>query len=486
MVHHRISNRLLPVLICMVWCSFAWADTGLHGPYLGQAPPGLIPEIFAPGIVSLANRDEWTGAFTPDGQEFHFSVSNPGWSGYRLMMMHQQEGTWTTPEVAPFSKGAIVLWVHVSPDGQRLFFTSSWPEQTWLNLNIWMCERQGLGWSEPVKLAINSSVRDYAGSCTREGTLYFASLRQGGMSIYRSVPVAGEYTQVERLPYPVNAGWDQNPYIAPDESYLIFTSDRGDTQDLYISYRTEDDFWTEPINLGPPVNSQDSEWNPSVSPDGQYLFFSRSTGPTSDPRNLDLYWVSTKVFLPDPNGPIQNLSSEQRFNSIQLAINYATAGDILVLEQGVYHESIILDKDITLQSVDPNDPFYVGGTIVQGDAESPVLTLADNSEACVVAGLTLRAGSVGVKGTGTDATFRNCRIMDNLTHGMELLQDSKPHLLGCLITANGQAGIKMHATGGRFPSYCEPLIENCHIVDNNEASIVGGKPVIVNSVIQGQ
>jgi hypothetical protein len=74
--------------------------------------------------------------------------------------------------------------------------------------------------------------------------------------------------------------------------------------------------------------------------------------------------------------------------------------------------------------------------------------------------------------------------MDNLTHGMELYEGSRPHLLDCLIACNGQAGIKMHATTGRTSQLCEPIIENCYIVDNNEAGIVGGNPVIVDSVIQ--
>ncbi len=486
MANHRTSSTVLLALMCMVWGPCILAQGIPDGPYLGQAPPGFEAQMFAPDVVSLANRNEFHGSFMPDGQEFYFTVSSPGWSGERVMMTRQQEGHWTTPVAAPFSGWGIDWGVYLSPDGQRLFFGSSRPQDSWATFNIWMCERQGSVWSNPVKLGLNSSGRDYAGTCTWDGTMYFGSERHGLISIFRSVPVAGEYTNVEKLPYPINTGGrDLSPCIAPDESYLIFASDRGDNQDLYITYRTEADFWTEPVNLGPSVNSQDSEWNPSVSPDGQYLFFSRSTGePTGNPQNFDLYWVYTEVFLSDPNGPIRNLSSEQRFNSIQLAINYAGSGDTIMIEPGVYHESIVLDKDIALQSVDPNDPFYVGGTIVQGDAESPVLTLADNSEACVIAGLTLRAGSVGVKGTGADATFRNCRIMDNLTDGMELSQGSRPHLLGCLITANGQAGINMQATGGRFPSHCEPLIENCHIVDNNEAGIIGGKPVIVNSVIQ--
>jgi hypothetical protein len=117
----------------------------------------------------------------------------------------------------------------------------------------------------------------------------------------------------------------------------------------------------------------------------------------------------------------------------------------------------------------------------------PVLTLGDSTSTCEIAGLTLRAGSVGIMGTGTDAVVRHCRIMDNLTHGVELFQSSSPYLIGCLITANGQTGIKMHdIKNGRELLLCEPIIEDCYIMDNGEASIVGGEPVIVNSVIQGQ
>jgi hypothetical protein len=176
------------------------------------------------------------------------------------------------------------------------------------------------------------------------------------------------------------------------------------------------------------------------------------------------------------------------YPTIQSAINVAQSGDTIILNPGLYRENIeITDKAILLRSVDPNDPNYVGSTIIQADMNEPVLTLGEYTWACEIAGLTLRAGSVGVMGTTTNATIRNCRIMDNLNHGMELFQVSSPHLLDCLIAGNGRAGIKMHATiGGRKPLYCEPVIENCTIVDNGEAGIVGGKPVIIDSVIQGQ
>jgi len=175
------------------------------------------------------------------------------------------------------------------------------------------------------------------------------------------------------------------------------------------------------------------------------------------------------------------------YPTIQSAVNAAQNGDVICLKSGLYQESITLSgKAVVLRSADPNDPNCVDNTIIQGDMSKPVLSLNNNSAACEIAGLTLRAGSVGVTGTATNATLRHCQIMDNLTHGLELSQASSPYLQHCLITANGGTGITMHATNGRRVKYCEPMLENCTIVDNHEGGTVGGRPVIMDSVIQGQ
>ena len=52
-----------------------------------------------------------------------------------------------------------------------------------------------------------------------------------------------------------------------------------------------------------------------------------------------------------------------------------------------------------------------------GDPDQPVLTLSNNSGACEIAGLTLRAGSVGIMGTATEATVRQCAA-GRLDHGV--------------------------------------------------------------------
>lgn len=70
------------ILIVSVQCGFAQ-------PYLGQTPPGSVPQIFAPGIVSLTNRLETYPAFSPDGKDMYFSVVNSAWT--KGVVFHTQE-----------------------------------------------------------------------------------------------------------------------------------------------------------------------------------------------------------------------------------------------------------------------------------------------------------------------------------------------------------------------------------------------------------
>jgi Tol biopolymer transport system component len=85
---------------------------------------------------------------------------------------------------------------------------------------------------------------------------------------------------------------EHDPFIAPDESYLLFTSvDRPGgfgTGDLYISSRMKDGTWTEAKNLGKVFNTNGYDFCPIVSPDGKYFFFS-SKG--------DIYWVRVEAIL---------------------------------------------------------------------------------------------------------------------------------------------------------------------------------------------
>ena len=48
--------------------------------YFGQTPPGDSAIVFAPDFISLPDRYNQNGSFTPDGKEFCFTVTNSGWT----------------------------------------------------------------------------------------------------------------------------------------------------------------------------------------------------------------------------------------------------------------------------------------------------------------------------------------------------------------------------------------------------------------------
>ena len=102
----------------------------------------------------------------------------------------------------------------------------------------------------------------------------------------------GKYTVPEYLSEAINnLPAVAHPYISPDESYIIVDAQiKGRAKPrLFISFN-KNGSWSKPIDLGSEINLTDTEFAASVSPDGEYLFFHRTTN-----GNGDIYWVSAKI-----------------------------------------------------------------------------------------------------------------------------------------------------------------------------------------------
>jgi hypothetical protein len=295
----------------------------LNGPYLGQDPPGMVPELFAPGIVSTAGG-EWSSTFTPDGKTFLFGyLGEP----HGILIMEEVDGQWTEPRLAPFSSEFRDFDLNLSPDGSMLYFTSTRPgvagDLEDAGSDLWVVGRGEAGWGEVMNLGelVNTPGSELYPSVTDEGTLYFFGDARGGAEArgaYVARLVGGSYAEPELLGEAINTEHGMfDPFIAADESYIIFASDRpgglGDG-DLYISFRRDDGTWGEATNLGPTINSPQTDFCPSVTKDGKYLFFSsrrpyEGTYPkialsyrneleveAENPgRNVDIYWVDARV-----------------------------------------------------------------------------------------------------------------------------------------------------------------------------------------------
>jgi len=251
----------------------------LRTAYLGQEPPGMIPEVFAPGIVSLPDFNEYSGAFSPDGSEYYFYRFSDNTQA-QLLFSETIDGGWSTPEALPFTDGYGAFEPHLTLDNERLYFM-------WLHPlppgepdlpGYFFVERTQDGWSEP----------EYAGqgmflSSSRDGQLYTTDMSSrnadGRTYLVRLGTVDGRFTEYERLPIEPPRGNPAHPCIAPDGSYLLFDVESGNY--LYVSFRNEDGDWGEPIDLT--EHGLDPRAGGAyVSPDGRYLFFSL---------DQDIWWV---------------------------------------------------------------------------------------------------------------------------------------------------------------------------------------------------
>lgn len=246
------------------------------------------PEIFASGIVSTGK--EFGLTFMPEGKEAYFTRFDAEKKTNHIYRTLLVQGEWQAPTLVEFSREEWRdLDPAVSPDGKRLFFVSTRPKPNGnpnvpnTNMDIWVADRQGNSWDTPHWLEhVNSDGKEGSPSVTRDGTLYFFSDRDAAPntnSIYSAKLVNGNYVSPERLSSEINSGSsDTSPFISPNGRTLLFYSTRAGgfgKGDIYVAFKGQGG-WSPAINLGPAVNTPDAEYNPSVSRDGEHLYFGRN------------------------------------------------------------------------------------------------------------------------------------------------------------------------------------------------------------------
>jgi hypothetical protein len=295
-----MKRKTIGLVLSLVVCLSAIGEQAeaswpiLEGPYLGQTPPGTTPEIFAPGLISTEEKYELNSVFSPEGDEFYFEISTTtddeksrGIYFYIIMVSKQVNGVWTKPQVAPFSGGEYITCdMFFSPDGNRLYFSSNrpLPWKASARMPIWYVDRRGNGWSEPKPLGppVFSSESGGQGSMSRNGSLYF----RRGDDLYYAKFDGEKFLKPVLMGEEINTPYSEGkPYIAPDESYLMFirygmpeSIDGG--RGMYISFRKKEGGWTVARNIG----IRGSMPRPTL--DGKLFFFSR---------DKDIYWVDARV-----------------------------------------------------------------------------------------------------------------------------------------------------------------------------------------------
>jgi len=255
--------------------------------YFGEKPPGLIPKEFVPDIVSPEGLFEG-GTFSPDMKEFYFSRKNGKYEKRTFFVIRYENNSWgheseTDIEYPSFSR-----------DGNIIYRGNKYRERT------------DTGWSKLKSLGPPFTDMHIMGiTVSNKGTFFFDQFAPPdtiGAISYSSL-INGKYEPRQKMGKEINTGtWIAHPYIALDESYLIWDVVREEGyggSDIYISFRQKDGSWLPAINMGDKINTELQESGAHVTDDGKYLFFTRGYWEVKEDGSTNYvgkrYWVDAQV-----------------------------------------------------------------------------------------------------------------------------------------------------------------------------------------------
>ncbi|MFA5403644.1 MAG: putative Ig domain-containing protein [Ignavibacteria bacterium] len=303
--------------------------------YFGLPHPGDSSIVFASGKISLPGRNESCITFSPDGKTIFYSIQFWPSSGNPFILCYEYKNNkWNGPDTATFSKNRMTNEPIFAFNGSRLYLDAN-PTMNQVGMvDLSYVTKNDTVWSNPVSMGSppNLSADQYHPCIVADTSIYFST--SNGL-IARSQYHNGVYQPRTILPFPINYAnttqtWG-DPYVAPDESYIILKSTRTGgfgENDIYISYKKSNGNWTNPKNLGNKINTQYDESAGDVTPDGQYMTFSS---------NKDLKWVSTAFidmlkhtnFIPYLNTQIPNQT-----DTIGHVLNYTFPDSTFIDDDG--------------------------------------------------------------------------------------------------------------------------------------------------------
>lgn len=266
--------------------------------YLTDSYPEDYSLVYFQNLIPQ-NKLIHSGVFSPDLMGYYFTVSDKSISSFDVLYVKKEDDKWSTTEEVFFNSKYFEHGTSFSPDGKIIYFSSTRPvtedevANTW---PLWKSKKNDDEWSEPEYIDIQNLKDKLVShpSVSDEETLYFHSANPdySDMFIYKAELTDSGYSNAEKLPPEINFFNRQNtPFIARDESYLLFESDSR----LSISFQESKANWIEAKPLSDSINKH-CHGNPYVTRDQKYLFYVAGSEPKPDD-NWAVFWISTKDFL---------------------------------------------------------------------------------------------------------------------------------------------------------------------------------------------
>jgi len=294
----RNSKLISLVIILLAFITSTFAQESITESFL--------PEIFArfPNVRDIAISSE--------GDEIYFSVQSYVNEVSFIASAKKENNVWSNPEIVSFSGKYFDIEPFLSLDGLTLYFVSNRPfdkaEDKIKDFDIWYVQRENKNsqWSSPINVGepINSDKNEFYPSISDNKNFYFTCDERGTKGkddIFFSQWENDKYSDPISLSDSINSdGYEFNAFIAPDESYILFTAyqreDGFGSGDLYISYKSSDSLWTKAKNLGAAINSSSMDYCPYVDSRTNTLYF---TSKRSEINNPNEGYSSIDSFLND-------------------------------------------------------------------------------------------------------------------------------------------------------------------------------------------
>src|SRR5712691_5465430 len=322
-IMRKKGKSLLTLLAGLVLLNLLPNTPGaLHSVVLAQSPPATpqysdwsAPVNLGPNINTASN--DLQEAITHQGLSLYFSSPRPGGFGKADIYVSRRpslDAPWGPAQnLGPTVNSPSGEWAQgFSPDDHWMGLTSDRPG--FGGLDIWVSYRadtnDDFGWEAPKNLgpSVNTSADEadpfyFIDPATGKATLYLTSTRPGGVGdndIYQSTQNEdGSFNPPVLVPELSSPYFDGRMTVRYDGLEIIFSSDRpggvGARDQWFSTRKTTADVWSTPANLGPVVNSSSADLAPSLSADGETLFFSSSR--KGGFGNFDL-WMTTRTKLP--------------------------------------------------------------------------------------------------------------------------------------------------------------------------------------------
>ncbi|QNL22181.1 OmpA family protein [Hyphobacterium sp. CCMP332] len=256
------------------------ADIENLGAKMNSIYPDYVPVISADEevLIFTSRRPNSTGG------EMEFET---GHYYEDIYISGKKDKEWTPPIKMPYGINTEKhdACIGLSPDGQKLFIYRSNQSSTFSG-DIYVSNLKGNVWSEPERMPepINSDGWEPSASITPdEKTIYFTSDREGGYGgtdIYMAKLLpSGEWAKPKNLGPKINTKYNEDgPFIHPDGKTLYFSSRGHKTMGGYDIFKTvldeDSNDWSEPLNMGFPINTADDDIYYVLSADGTRAYFS--------------------------------------------------------------------------------------------------------------------------------------------------------------------------------------------------------------------